>query len=124
MDNNELMHHGILGMKWGVRRYQNKDGSLTPEGRRRIKSEPLPHEDYAKVHSQKSVKSMSDTELRNRLNRLNMEQQYKKLSPGSISKGKKYVSKLIKTGATVASLSGTAITLYNNYKKIKEIIGK
>jgi hypothetical protein len=29
-----LEHHGILGMKWGVRRYQNKDGSLTAEGRK------------------------------------------------------------------------------------------
>lgn len=30
-----LAHHGILGQKWGVRRYQNSDGSLTPEGRKR-----------------------------------------------------------------------------------------
>lgn len=30
-----LEHHGILGMKWGIRRYQNKDGSLTAEGRKR-----------------------------------------------------------------------------------------
>lgn len=29
-----LMHYGILGQKWGVRRYQNPDGSLTPEGRK------------------------------------------------------------------------------------------
>lgn len=35
-DTGELRHHGILGMKWGIRRYQNKDGSLTDEGRRRL----------------------------------------------------------------------------------------
>lgn len=33
--NNELEHHGILGMKWGVRRYQNEDGSLTAAGKKR-----------------------------------------------------------------------------------------
>lgn len=37
-----LVHYGIRGMKWGVRRYQNKDGSLTPAGKRRVSK------DYAK----------------------------------------------------------------------------
>ena len=32
----DLVHHGILGQKWGVRRYQNKDGSLTAAGKRRL----------------------------------------------------------------------------------------
>jgi hypothetical protein len=35
MNSDEIMHSGILGMKWGIRRYQNKDGSLTPAGRAR-----------------------------------------------------------------------------------------
>ena len=30
-----LVHHGILGQKWGIRRFQNQDGSLTPAGRER-----------------------------------------------------------------------------------------
>lgn len=34
-DDNYIQHYGIMGMKWGVRRYQNEDGTLTPEGMRR-----------------------------------------------------------------------------------------
>ena len=35
----ELSHHGILGQKWGVRRYQNPDGSLTSKGKKRYNND-------------------------------------------------------------------------------------
>lgn len=39
MEFNELQHHGVKGMKWGQRRYQNKDGTLTPRGKKRYEME-------------------------------------------------------------------------------------
>ena len=36
---NELEHHGIRGMHWGVRRYENADGSLTEKGKKKVSAE-------------------------------------------------------------------------------------
>ena len=95
--NNNLQHHGIKGQKWGVRRFQNKDGSLTSAGRKRQKQNndgPV-HEDHSKSHDNKSVKSMSDKELRDRINRLNMERQYAQLTATEKSMGRKIVTEVL-----------------------------
>lgn len=126
MDKHEdvLEHYGIKGQKWGIRRFQNKDGTRTDAGKKRERSnsdEPA-HEDYNKAHSSKSVKNMSDAELRNRLNRLQMEKQYNQLSSNDTKKGKEFVSKTLKVATGVATATTTALTIYNNYGKIKNIV--
>ena len=50
---NELKHYGIPGMEWGVRRYQNKDGSLTAAGRKRLEKKD---QKWAKKNSDKITK--------------------------------------------------------------------
>jgi len=121
MNENVLVHYGILGMRWGVRRTEAQ--LARARGKNKSSSEEE-SEDYKKAHSSKSIKSMSDAELRNRLNRLQMEQQYSKLNPTSMSKGKEIANKILKAGTTVATVTTTALTIYNNADKIRKIVGR
>lgn len=107
MANTELYHHGIKGQRWGIRRYQNKDGSLTPAGKKRAAK--LENE-YTKltgkkpggdktestkpdVKKPKKLSEMSDAELQAVVNRMNLEQRYNQLNPKKVSAGEKFVKK-------------------------------
>ena len=57
---NELYHHGILGQKWGVRRFQNKDGSLTAQGKSRYKAGKELSEKHSKIR-EKEIKRLQST---------------------------------------------------------------
>lgn len=122
MDQNMLMHYGILGMKWGVRRSEAQ--LARARGAKAKSPSEEESEDYKKAHSPKSVKSMSDAELRNRLNRLQMEQQYTRMNPDTVNRGKDVANKILKAGTTVATVTTTALTIYNNADKIRKILGK
>ena len=74
----ELKHWGIIGMKWGLRRFQNPDGSLTEEGRarynRRRNSQPKLTKSIKK--NVRTIRSISDEDLTNYTKRLRLENDY------------------------------------------------
>lgn len=110
MENNSLSHWGIKGMKWGQRRYQNKDGSLTPAGKKRYDDS---HEDYRRAHDKKKISQMSDKELQARNNRLQMEQNYKRMTQKT-GRGKKVVNAFVSTAGTITAVMGA----YATYKTL------
>lgn len=96
MDNNTLTHWGIKGQKWGVRRYQNADGSLTPAGKKR-------YGDY------EPADQLDDAELRRRINRMQMETQYAQLTAPKKSAGRKFVEEvLLNSSKQIATQYATA----------------
>lgn len=109
----ELYHYGVLGMKWGVRRYQNKDGSLTAKGKKRYSSDnSKDNKENDTKPKKKSVSEMSDEELSKAIKRLEIEKRYRDLTKESrqseISKGRAFASRVIeKIGENTLTNLGT-----------------
>lgn len=92
-----LMHYGVLGMKWGKRKARaSKSSEQAPKKRR-----------------------MSNKELQARIKRLKLEKEFAQLtaSPPKTSR----VEKLVKGAGTVAALSTSAVTIYQNMDKIAKL---
>ena len=98
----EICHWGIKGQKWGVRRFQNKDGSLTPIGRKRYAesgetAKRIASEDHKQAKALKSKKlyEMSNKELETLTRRMQLEQNYRNLNKQRVSKGQQMVSSVL-----------------------------
>ena len=95
MDNDELRHWGILGMKWGDRRFQNEDGSLTPEGRERYrknKSNGRTKVNAKQIQKKENSepKKLSHEEMRRKSEEYRIEADYYKNLNNAITEKKKY----------------------------------
>ena len=168
MDPNELYHHGVKGMKWGVRRYQNKDGSLTLAGKKRydrdvrennakvkdkrIKIDGPDAKRWAKEDTTRAKKTvdaasdlnrqltnlnkaiptskkrsktvdlskMTDQELREKINRANLERQYNDIcNPPTVSKGRQYVSTALEYGGTALAITSSALGVALAIKELR-----
>ena len=115
MNNAELYHHGIRGMKWGVRRFQNKDGTLTKAGRKRYSQDNWSEDaKTASVLKKKSVNQMSNAELRKLNERQQLERNYRQMNKTTVAKGIAFI-------AAAASVTNTAVNLYNNSNKLVSV---
>lgn len=136
-----LMHHGVKGQRWGIRRFQKKDGSLTPAGKKRYAKNP-PGEDADKAkksssesespeeyeaRKQKALKSGGVNEVlefKNDLtpqqrteayNRIQWEQNMKNLAPKQVDAGKAQADKFFKNVDTISGYADTSAKAWNTF---------
>lgn len=119
---NQLYHYGVKGMKWGVRRYQNEDGSRTAAGKRRERMKPSSEHNQTRTAQAKGPSKLSNDELRKVNERLQLEETYKRLTSSQVKKGESWVKKsLISAGEQALTEFSKGIILGGAKQLVKEI---
>ena len=131
---NELYHYGVKGMKWGIRKDRSSGGSVdlqkakkkvdaanTIVNETRNINNNVSKKQAKKAQKQKmaEVKSMSDKELRERVNRLNMEQQYMRMSAEQMNVGRANVNSVLNNVGTVVNVASSALAIAVAIQKLK-----
>ena len=131
-------------MKWGVRRFQNSDGSLTADGKKRYSGDNLKdiqkqvnqgknvvdgvkktRTKAAEKQHEKKIKSdlsqMSDKELRDIVNRLNMEERYMQVMKSrDVQVGKSKADKILDYAGTALTIGSSALSIMIAIKELQK----
>lgn len=97
---NYLVHHGVKGMKWGVHRVKRSASSINRRRTSRYSK------DYNETRSlrRKSSKQLSNEELKKLNKRMELEQNYNRLSTSSVNRGMAVARKIVSTAGVVGGL--------------------
>lgn len=108
MPNDYLQHHGIKGMKWGVRRTEAQLARVRGKAKKENWSEDA--KSVGEIRT-KNVKQMSNAEIRKVNERMDLERRYSQLNPGVIKKGSMKV-------AAATGVMATALAFYSNADRV------
>lgn len=102
----ELQHHGIKGQKWGVRRFQDADGKLTTAGKQRASA-------AKKRTDAKNRGTLTNAQLKQKIERLQLEKQLRELTNQEVNSGRVYAQKILKdVGSKVLTTAASGALLY------------
>ena len=137
-DDNELYHHGVKGMKWGVRRTPaqlghdtgkidlqktkkkvDAAGTIVNETRNINNTTSKKAQKKAQKQKLSEAKIMADRELKERVSRLNMEQQYVRMSTEQINAGRSNVNSVLNNVGTVVNVASSALAIAVAIQKLK-----